>query len=83
MKRAPIRSAIFAGAARRTDAVSLAGALAMPGTVDVTCMAVGAPEPHGVSETAAGVVGFTLRKPKPSDDGSATSSDRCALRWMN
>jgi hypothetical protein len=55
----------------------------MSGTVDVTCMAVGAPEPHGVSETAAGVVGFTLRKPKPSDDGSATSSDRCALRWMN
>jgi hypothetical protein len=72
MKRAPIRSAIFADAARRTDTASLAGALAMPGMVDVTCMADARPEHPKASATVAGVAVSTPPKHRPSDGGCVT-----------
>jgi hypothetical protein len=71
MKRAPIHSAIFAGAARRTDMASLAGALAMPGMVDAICTAASRQAPPKQSATATGGVGSIRSSRRPSGDGFA------------
>jgi hypothetical protein len=69
--RAAIRSTGFLDVAQRPDAVGLVAASAITGTVDATCMAVGAPVHREASTMGVGAAGSTPRKRKPSGGASA------------